>query len=495
MATASAPNPTPPDRNPPHNVEAERSLLGAVLISPDAMVTAIEVLGRPVPGLFYHEPHRHIYAAAFALVQQDMPVDSTTLLTQLTKDDKLEAAGGGSYISELSSVVPTAANVAYYARIVQETALLRRLIKTCTFIAGEAYQGQGDVSEMLDRAESAIYSLNEERQASPIYRVGDLVDEGALLIQQQIEQGKAVTGLPSGYTDLDKLLSGFQKADMVILAARPSVGKTALALNIAANLLTEDPERGVLLFSIEMAKEQLVQRMLCMVGRVSSRKLKDGFLVDRAMPKVREAAEMLRNANLYIDESADLNVLDLRSKARRHAAQNRVDMIIIDYLQLMRGLTKFETRQLEIAEISRSIKALARELRVPVLALSQLSREAEKDESGGPKLSHLRESGAIEQDADVVLMLSRPRIDKRRTQDADDDEEVDENIVQVSVKKHRNGPTGMVKLYFDKDLQRFQNLLEGGAPPSAPPEPAYDAYDYGDDAYSEDDIGWDEDPI
>ncbi len=476
-------------------MEAERSLLGAILISPDAMVTAVEVLGRPVPDLFYYEPHRHIYGAAYELAQQDMPVDSTTLLTQLTRNDRLEKAGGASYISELSGVVPTAANAAYYARIVQETALLRRLIKTCTFITGEAYQGQGDVSEMLDRAEGAIYSLNEERQASPIYHVRDLVDAGAEMIARQIAQGKAVTGLGTGYTDLDKLLSGLQKADMIILAARPSVGKTALALNIAANVLTTEPEKGVLLFSIEMAKEQLVQRMLCMVGRVSSRKLRDGFLADRAMPKIREAVDTLRKANLYIDESADLNVLDLRSKARRHASQNPIDLIIIDYLQLMRGLTKFETRQLEIAEISRSIKALARELRVPVLALSQLSREAEKDDSGGPKLSHLRESGAIEQDADVVLMLSRPRIDKRKGREDDDDEEVDENIIQVSVKKHRNGPTGALKLYFDKDLQRFQSLAAGEAPAGAPPPAAYDSYDYEDQGYQEDEIGWDEDPI
>ncbi|MCP4640487.1 MAG: replicative DNA helicase [bacterium] len=470
------------DRTPPQDLEAERSVLGAVLLNPDAIGTVIEILHENPGDVFYSESHQLIYGAAIALFGRSTPIDAVTLVDQLKRDSALEAAGGASYIAELTGAVPTSANVEYYARIVLDTAILRRLIAACTDVVGEAYQTPDDVNELLDRAESGIFSIAEKRQLNPIHKVADLLTDAVNRIETVIKSQAGYTGLPSGFHKLDEMLSGFQPSDMVILAARPSVGKTAFALNVASNLAIRE-DKSVLLFSLEMSKEQLVERLLCMEGRINSKRLRTGFLAKSEFPKLIPAADKLNRANIFIDDTPNISILDLRSKARRHAAQYGVDMIVIDYLQLMRGGGRVENRQTEIAEISRSVKGLARELRVPVLALSQLSREAEKDDTGTPKLSHLRESGAIEQDADVVMMLSRPPAHKRV---GDDDESgaIDDNTITLTVAKQRNGPTGVTQLYFEKNIQRFLDPAQGAPEQEyAAPPAEYDGGYGGDDEF------------
>lgn len=465
------------DRTPPQSIDAERSVLGAMLLNPNAVGAAIEILRESASETFYVEAHQRIYEAAVSLFKRNMPVDPVTLMEQLSRDGLLDAAGGASYIADLTGAVPTSANIEYYARLVLESAILRRVITTCTRIAGEAYQPEGSVEELLDRAEAEIFAVAEQRQVNPIYRISDLLEVGIEQIEEQIKTQTGVTGVATGFAKLDELLSGLQKSDMVILAARPSVGKTALALNIAAHVTT-DLKMGALLFSLEMSKEQLVKRLLCMVGHVDSQRLRTGFLAREEFPSIQRAAGKLSQAQLFIDESASINVLELRSKARRHAAQHPIDLLIIDYLQLMSSGARGENRQVEIAEISRAVKGLARELKIPVLALSQLSREAEKDDSGIPKLSHLRESGAIEQDADVVLMLSRPKAYESEGRD---------NVLRLDVAKQRNGPTGFVELLFEKNYQRFRSLMDGA---SAPPPEAAIASSYQSGDYEEDDMAF-----
>ena len=488
MATRREP-PIAYDRTPPQNIDAERSVLGAMLLNPDAVGTAIEILHEDADNIFFAEAHRHIYAAMVRLFGRSTPVDAVTLVEQLTRDGHLEDAGGAAYAAELAGVVPTSANVEYYARIVLDTAVLRRLISVCTRMAGQAYNAPDDVNELLDCAEAEIFNIAETRQLNPIYKVSQLLEESIDRIEAVIKSQEGYTGLPSGFSKLDELLSGFQPSDMIVLAARPSVGKTAFALNVGANVAVRQ-QKAVLLFSLEMSKEQLVQRLLCMEGRINSRRLRTGFLAKSEFPKLIPAADKLNTAELYIDDTPNISILDLRSKARRHAAQHPLDIIFIDYLQLMRGAGRFENRQTEIAEISRAVKGLARELRVPVVALSQLSREAEKDDSGIPKLSHLRESGAIEQDADVVMMLSRPPAFKRGGDPSEDDDGGHDKTVQVTIAKQRNGPTGKFDLYFDRDIQRFLDPAEGvDERSSAPGSASFSAGAYDEEELPDDDDG------
>ncbi len=461
--TTGAQNSTVYDRTPPQSLEAERSVLGAMLINSEAVGTAMEILREKPEEVFYAEAHQCIYGAMVSLFRENTPVDVITLGRRLSQDETLEKAGGAIYISELISSVPTSANVEYYARIVLETALLRHVITTCTQVVSEAYMADCDVVELLDRAEANIFSITEQRQLNPIHQVGDLVHDGVLRIEKQITSQTGITGIPTGFTKLDEMLSGLQPSDMLVLAARPSVGKTAFSLNIASNIANRQ-NKGVILFSLEMSKEQLVQRLLCMEGRVDSTRLRTGFLARNEFPKVQQAAEVLRNAPLFIDDTPNISVMEMRSKARRHAAKHPCDLIIVDYLQLMTGGGgRSENRQVEIADISRSIKGLARELKVPVIALSQLSREAEKDDSGMPKLSHLRESGAIEQDADVVMMLARLPAHESEGRS---------NVIRLNVAKQRNGPTGMLELLFEQNIQLFRNLTDG-----TPEPPPYESFD------------------
>ena len=481
----------PPDsgsfeRVPPQNIEAEQAVLGAMLLNREAVGVAIEILGEDPADIFYVEAHRFIYAAGVGLYRRNTPVDELTLFQQLAADGHANDFGGASYLAELTAATPTSANVEYYAKFVLDAAILRKLIQSCSQIVGSAYEHQGEAGELLDNAESSIFAIAQAREVNPIAKVGDLVTGAVERIQDLINSGTGISGLPTGYERLDKMLSGLQPSDMVVLAARPAVGKTALALNIARHAAI-DQNKGVLMFSLEMSREQLTQRLLCMEGRINSAWLREGFLAKDVMEKVTDAAGRVYPAPIYIDDTANVTMLEIRSKARRLMAQHDLSLIIIDYLQLMSGASgsrRAENRQVEISEISRGIKVLARELHVPVMALSQLSREAERDDKGVPKLSHLRESGSIEQDADVVLMLYRPPAHKRG---GEGDGPVDENIIRLDIAKQRNGPTGRMDLVFLRDMQRFENPTGGSVSDDAATTGAYG----GDDEY--DAYGGDED--
>jgi replicative DNA helicase len=477
MATQKK-SPTLFDRLPPQNFDAERSVLGCMLLNEEAVGAAVEILHDRPSEVFCGEAHQLVYGAILDLFRNSKPVDPITVHEQLLRRGVLEQAGGVAYIAELVGAVPTSANVEYYARIVLDTAILRRLISICTNVAAKAYDAPGDVNDLLDAAEQDIFAIAEKRQINPIHKVGDLLQKAIERIEEIIKSRTGITGVPTGFTKLDEYTSGFQPSDMVVIAARPSVGKTAFALNICANAAIHKNKR-VLLFSLEMSREQLVQRLLCMEGQIDSRRLRTGFLAQSEFPKLTKAADKLSRAPIFIDDTPNIGVLDLRSKARRHAAAHGVDLIIVDYLQLMSGARRAESRQVEISEISRSIKGLARELGIPVVALSQLSREAEKDDTGMPKLAHLRESGAIEQDADVVIMLSRPPVHEQ---------EQNPNLIILNLAKQRNGPTGKIELLFERNVQQFRNLT--GEREAAPaPRAAYDVPEYveqAQEAYEED---------
>jgi replicative DNA helicase len=469
------------DRVPPQNIEAEQAVLGAMLLNRDAAGAAIQVLGQDPREIFYVEAHQRIYTSVVDLSKESTPVDEVTLFDRLKRDGHLEAAGGATYIAQLTDAVPTSANVEYYARIVRDAAILRNLITTCDRLSANAYAQEGEARDLLDEAESAIFTLAQTREVNQISEVGHLVNPAVERIQKLIELHTGISGLSTGYRELDKKLAGLQPSDMIVLAARPSVGKTALALNIARHVAI-DEKKGALIFSLEMSKEQLTQRLLCMEGRINSDWLRAGFLAKEVMSKVSDAAGRMYEAPIYIDDTPNITILDVRSKSRRLMAQRQVSVIIIDYLQLMNAPVRrknSENRQVEISEISRGIKGLARELHVPVVALSQLSREAEKDDRGVPKLSHLRESGSIEQDADVVLMLYRPPAHKR---DEDEAGGGNDKLIKLNIAKQRNGPTGEIDLLFFKNFQRFENAASG-AEAGEVDEAAtagYGADDYGD---------------
>ncbi|HOQ90174.1 MAG TPA: replicative DNA helicase [Candidatus Hydrogenedentes bacterium] len=466
------------DITPPHDGEAERAVLGAMMVGMEKAVAAVvEILRDNQSDTFYFPQHQIIYNAIVSLFRRNQPTDVVLVRNELDRAGNLEKVGGAAYLADLINAMPSSEHAEYYARIVLQKAMQRRLITVCDRTRSLAYQGQDDVDGLLEAAEREIFSLNQQRHVNPVYWVGDLVDDAEERFRRLRENQSGVTGVPSGFLPLDRLLSGFQPSDMVVLAARPSVGKTALALNISLNVAQEIPSQSVLIFSLEMAKEQLVNRLVCLAGGVDMGRLRNGFFSAQELEKVQDAIEKIRSLPIYIDETAGMTPLEMRSKARRHAAQHEISLIVIDYLQLMHVGRQVENRQAEIAEISRFIKSMARELHVPVLTLSQLSREADKDERGEPKLVHLRESGAIEQDADVVLILFRPN-----AQHSDQ--------LCLKVAKHRNGPTGKLNLLFRPGIQQFVAVddrdpaVKAGVPANA----AYDdAYEFGGGGYAEDD--------
>jgi len=470
------------DREPPQNIEAERSVLGAILINPQAMGTAIEILGEDRFDTFYVPAHQHIYNAAVALYGRNTPADPITVTDELSQSGLLEEVGGVSFVAELTGAVPTSANIEHYSKIVLNTALLRRLISTCAMVTAQAYNSGMEVDALLEKAEQQIFQLNEFRFSNPIFDAASLVAESFKQLEKRIRNKDSITGLPTGFHQLDKMLSGLQPSDMIVLAARPSVGKTAFSLNVAAHAAIEQ-KKGVLLFTLEMSKEQFMYRLLCLVGQVDMNRIRDGYLAEAEIPKAQRAADLLMNASIYMDESVGLTPLEMRARARRHAAQHPdLGLVIIDYMQLMHVSGKSENRQTEIAEISRAIKGLARELHVPVMALSQLSREAEKNDTGSPQLSHLRESGSIEQDADVVMMLSRPSAKDR---------EEKKDVVILNIAKQRNGPTGSVELLFRKNMQRFVSVDDRGAPGGPPPGADFGLTDLEGGGYQEDEVPFD----
>lgn len=433
------------ERVPPQNLEAEMSVLGSMIMAEDAISQAVEILNEDS---FYHGAHRSIFSAIVNLYDKGKAVDLVTLTEQLRKQKDLEKIGGAAYLTSLTSSVPTAANVEYYAHIVQEKSILRSLINTATKVIFDSYHQQEEVDVFMDKVESAIFNISQQRIQQDFVRLRELIHDSIELAEQLTQNKKLITGLATGFKDLDALTNGLQFSDLVIIAGRPSMGKSALAVNIALHVGVEK-KVPVAFFSIEMSKEQLVQRMLCSEARVDAHKLRTGFLGEDAFPRLTTAAGRLSESPIFIDDSPTLSSLELRAKARRLKSKENIGLIIIDYLQLMQGRARTESRQQEISEISRSLKSLARELRIPVIALSQLSRAVESREPPRPRLADLRESGAIEQDADLVTFLYRGEYYRETPEN--------QGLAELIIAKQRNGPTGLVKLVWSKEYTRFDD--------------------------------------
>jgi replicative DNA helicase len=432
------------DRLIPQNIEAEQFVLGSILLENDALFKTLEILDADG---FYRESHRKIFSAMIDLFEQNDPVDLITLTERLKKNNQLEEVGGASYLATLLNLVPTAANVRHHARIVREKAVLRRLINVATEIVSQSYQDTQDVEELLDLAEQRIFEIAEHRVTESFTNINQVLKESFKTIEQLFERKELVTGIPTGFEDLDRMTSGLQPSDLIIIAGRPSMGKTAFALNIAQKAAIKQ-KHPVAIFSLEMSRQQLALRLLCSEASVDSARLRSGYLDKTDWPKLTRAAGTLSEAPIFIDDTPGISVLDIRAKARRLQKERGLDLIILDYLQLMRGRSGVDSRQQEIAEITRSLKSLAKELNVPLVALSQLSRAVEQRPKGRPQLSDLRESGAIEQDADVVAFIYRPELY------GDEDTAGQAEII---IGKQRNGPVGTVKLTFLKQYTRFED--------------------------------------
>ena len=438
------------DRLPPQSIEAEQAVLGAIILEGESITKAIDVLS---PEDFYKEPHRKIYTAMLELFDKNEPIDLITLSEHLKDKGVLEEAGGISYLSQLATVVPTSANIRYHAKVVREKALLRAIIRSCTEIVSKVYEMPEDAEEMVDYAERLIFEISEKRTNANFYQMKDVVKNTFKMIETMYDKKAVITGVPSGFKDLDELTSGFQPGDLIIIGGRPGMGKTAFSLNIAQHVGIEMGE-PVAFFSLEMSKEQVAMRLLSSLAMVNSVALRKGFITKKDWEKLTDAAVRLSEAPIYIDDSSQISVLEIRAKARRlKMEKGRLSLIIIDYLQLMRGRTSYDIREQEIAEISRSLKAMAKELKVPVIALSQLNRSVEKTSDRKPTLANLRESGAIEQDADVIIFLYRDEVYNKKNP-------ANKGKAEVIVAKQRNGPTDTVYLTFLSDYTRFLDYTD-----------------------------------
>jgi len=445
------------DRLPPHSLEAEQGVLGCVLLSPnDCLGICIEKF-KAGSEVYYDLRHRHIYELLVEMYDHKEAIDLLTVQQRLKDRNQLEAVGGLAYLAALPDAVPSAANLAYYADIVREKHLLRRMIQTCTGVVGRVYEHQGEVDALLDEVERDVLRISEDRVEASTRTIKDLVKRAINTIEEFHQRQGMLTGISTGFPDLDKMTSGFHGGEMIVIAARPSMGKTSLAMNIAEHA-TVDDRLPVGVFSLEMTAESLVLRMLCSRSRVNLRNIRDGFLAERDFPKLTGSAGKLAGAPLFIDDTPGLSILQLRAKARRMVQQYGIKLFVIDYLQLLHSTSRrAENRQQEIADISSGIKALAKELNVPLIVLSQLNRDLEKEKGRPPRLSDLRESGAIEQDADLVGLLYKPK-----SGDEDDGlaQEQDAVPVNLLIAKQRNGPTGEVSLTFLKAYTRFESAAK-----------------------------------
>ncbi|MDH3297733.1 MAG: replicative DNA helicase [Gemmatimonadota bacterium] len=442
-------------RRPPWSEEAEISVLSAMMIDGDAVARAVESIDETA---FYKEANRRIFRAMIRLYSRGEVIDAVTLSDDLKSTSELEGAGGMSYLARLVDAVPTAANIEYHTRILRDKAVLRRLIESATEIIQDAYEAPaGEVDEALDRAESRIFQIAQSSKRQGFVWIKEILWPTFERIEELQRTPGAVTGVASGYADLDNMTAGFQAGDLVVIAGRPSMGKTSLALNIAQHAAI-DGEVPVAVFSLEMSKEALVQRLLCAEGRVDSGRLRRGRLQDDEYTRLATAAGHLNTAPIWIDDTPAINPLELRAKARRLAADIDLGMIVVDYMQLMTGPHNAENRQQEISSISRSLKAIAKELNIPVLALSQLSRQPEQRTDKRPLLADLRESGAIEQDADLVLFVYREEAYRKDSDKFDDSGESIEGKAELIIGKQRNGPTGMVNLFFHKAYTLFESV-------------------------------------
>jgi len=432
------------NRVPPQNIEAEQSILGGILIDNTNIYQVIEIIDSSD---FYRESHAKIYKAILDLYSKSEPADLITLSDILQKKGQLDEVGGPAYLSQLVDSVPAASNIVNYARIIKEKSVLRKIVNVSLEIATTALEDVKDVDNFIDKAEKQIFEITENRVKRGYYELKEVTSQVLIEIMKRIKDKHHITGVSTGYKNLDLSMSGFQPANLIIIASRPSVGKTALGTNIALNAALQQ-EVPVGFFTIEMSKEEVVKRMLCSHAKIDSQRLRSGYLTDKEAERLLTAAKEIEKAPIYIDDTSTISVLELRAKARRLKAEHDVGIIFVDYLQLVQGPRDVDTREQEISYISRSLKSLSKELNIPVVAMAQLSRQAEMKQNERPKLAHLRESGAIEQDADLILFLYREDFYNPKSQS---------KITEVIIGKNRNGPTDVVNLVFLKEYTRFED--------------------------------------
>ena len=457
-------NPAPSGRMlPPQNIEAEQAVLGTILIQDKALLKVIDLLQ---PGDFYRDAHKSIYAAMMALFDKHEPHDLITVTGLLSDQNKLEDVGGAAYLASLTDIIPFTGTLVHHARIIRKKSILRRLIQTSTEVAARCYDAQDDIDTLVDEAEKTIFEIAHSKKGEGFQPMSSVVPKAFDRINRLFDKQEHITGVATGYDELDRITAGLQPAEMIILAARPSMGKTALAMNIVqhAAMIGKVP---VAVFSLEMSVESLALRMLCSLGPIDSQRIRTGRLIDSDWPKLTRATGMLSEAPIYIDDTPGLTVLEMRAKARRLKSEQDLGLIVVDYLQLMQGKSSSENRAQEISDISRSLKAMAKELNVPVLALSQLNRSLENRTDKRPQLADLRESGAIEQDADVIMFIYRDEVYNRAEGNPN------RGLAEIIVGKQRNGPTGVIKLSFLGEYTRFENYSNRA--PDFRPEPNMDA--------------------
>lgn len=437
-------------RVPPSSLEAERAVIGGILLENEAIHTVLELIG---PEDFYSDANGRIYEAMLALIGRSQPVDHITLRAELVSRGKLAAVGGDEYLLDLTNTIPTVAHIEAHAQIIKEKALVRRLITACHEIAAQGYGDYGEAKNFLDYAEAAVFGIAKERARSPYQHVKEIVMQTFEEINEAAKRGSAITGIPTGFERLDKMTAGMHPGDLIIIAGRPGMGKTSFALNVGTNACAAT-RRATAVFSLEMPKSQLVRRMLCSEARVDAGRMRTGQLVRDDWPKLANAAGVLSELPIFVDDTPAITLLEVRSKARRIQSEHGLGLIVIDYMQLMRSGSRNDSREQEISEISRNLKALAKELEIPIIALSQLNRGVEsrgvKDKR--PQLSDLRESGAIEQDADTIWFIYRDEVYNKET--------VDRGVAEVIIGKQRSGPTGTLRVRFWSEYTRFDNLAE-----------------------------------
>lgn len=436
------------DRVPPQSKEAEQSVLGSMIIDKEAIYSAAELLEEQD---FYSTAHQKIYAGIISLSEKGEPVDLVTLSEELQHSQSLEDIGGRSYLVTLANAVPTAANIKYHSYIVREKAILRSLIHAATDIVSRSFEAPSNVDEFLDEAEQLIFEIGRRGKHQGFASLKEVLVQAFDRIEKLYDEKKGVTGLSTGFTDLDRMCFGLQNSDLIVIAARPSMGKTTLALNMAQQIAVHE-KRPIAFFSMEMSRDQLAQRLLCAESQIDAQNMRSGFLSQDEWQKLTRAVGPLSESPLYIDDSASLSVMEVRAKARRLKAEKGLEAVFVDYLQLMRGFSRSESRQQELSEISRALKALAKELNIPVVALSQLSRAVEKRPERRPILSDLMESGGIEANADLVMFIYRESYYNKNSDTG--------NIAEINIAKQRNGPTGLIKLYFIDRYTKFANIAQ-----------------------------------
>jgi replicative DNA helicase len=441
-------------RLPPQNIEAEQCILGSILLGPGALDKIAHIISADD---FYKPSHAAIFQSMVNLFEKSEPLDIITVSNNLKDAHKLDEIGGPTYLATLTDIVPVSANIIFYAKIVRDKSILRKLIHTSSEIAGRCYEEQDDIELLLDSVEQTVFDISSAKSTQSYFTMSEIVGEAFKLVETLAERKELITGVPTGYDDFDKKTAGLQPSDLIIIAGRPSMGKTAFAMNIVQNaaLLAKTPAA---VFSLEMSKEQLAIRMLCSISRVDSSRIRTGHLHDHDWPKLVRSTGMLAKAPIFIDDTPAISVLEMRAKTRRLKAEHNIGMVVVDYLQLMRGRGRIESREQEISEISRSLKAMAKELHIPVIALSQLNRSLESRTDKRPQLSDLRESGAIEQDADVICFIYRDEVYNKSPDNPK------KGVAEIIIGKQRNGPTGTVNLAFLDYITTFENLARQDIP-------------------------------